>query len=114
MRPTGMSDARPGIVAVLCLFATVTHGECPLPPPPSKIPQASTATEPEMIRAMLTLKAYTADVTNYAKCLEFEASQNRITHEEQARRHNEAIDRLQKIAEKFNEQVRLFKARNGQ
>ena len=50
--------------------ATVVHGDCHVTPPPSKIPEASTAREPEMIRAMLTLKAYTADVTH----LELQAS----------------------------------------
>jgi len=66
-----------------------------------------------MLAAMQTLKKYDADVNVYLKCLEFEAKQNRITRDDQSRRHNEAVDKLQAIATKFNEQVRVFKAKNG-
>ncbi len=53
---------------------------------------ARAATEPEMVAAMQTLKQYDADVNTYVKCLEFEAKQNRLSREEQARRHNQAMD----------------------
>lgn len=86
---------------------------CSLPRPPSKVPDGTTATEPQMVGAMLTLKQYNTDVANYIKCLEFESSQNRISREDQARQHNSAIDGLQQIAAKFNEQVRIFKSRSG-
>ena len=62
---------------------------------------------------MQTIKLYNNDVTNYTKCLEFEAKQRRISSDEQTRRHNAAIDGLQATASKFNEQVRLFNAQNG-
>jgi hypothetical protein len=88
-------------------------GACTLPPPPSKVPDGNSATEPEMVAAMQTLKRYNTDVTNYVKCLEFEANQNRLSRDEQARQHNSAIDGLQAIAAKFNEQVRLFKSKKG-
>lgn len=86
---------------------------CTLPPAPSKVPDGNTATESEMVAAMQTLKRYNTDVSNYVKCLEFEATQNRLSREDQARQHNAAIDGLQVIAAKFNEQVRLFKTHNG-
>ena len=66
-----------------------------------------------MVAAMLTLKHYNTDVANYVKCLEFETGQNRMSREDQARQHNAAIDGLQQIAAKFNEQVRIFKSRSG-
>ena len=87
--------------------------ECNLPPAPTKVPDGSTAAEPEMVAAMQTLKRYDADVTTYLKCLEFEAKQNRITKDEQSRKHNSAVDQLQAVAAKFNEQVRVFKAKSG-
>jgi hypothetical protein len=88
-------------------------GGCTLPPAPSKVPDGTSATEQEMVVAMQTLKRYNNDVNNYVKCLEFEANQNRLSRDEQARQHNAAINGLQVIAAKFNEQVRLFKAKNG-
>jgi hypothetical protein len=99
------------LAAVAC--ASPAWSGCTLPPAPSKVPDGANATEPEMVAAMQTLKRYNTDVANYVKCLEFEANQNRLSREEQARQHNTAIDGLQAIAAKFNEQVRLFKAKSG-
>ena len=96
-----------------CGFALQAFAGCSLPPAPSKVPDGNTATEQDMVAAMQTLKRYNTDVSNYVKCLEFEAAQNRLSREEQARQHNAAIDGLQSIAAKFNEQVRVFKSRSG-
>lgn len=98
---------------ISCSIALPAAAGCSLPRPPSKVPDGSTATEPEMVAAMQTLKHYNTDVANYIKCLEFEANQNRMSREDQARQHNVAIDGLQQIAAKFNEQVRIFKLRSG-
>lgn len=99
------------------LLATLVAGpalaDCTLPAAPTRIPDGSTAAEPEMIAAMQTLKRYDADVTTYLKCLEFEAKQKRLAKDEQERRHNEALGTLQTIAAKFNEQVRVFKSKAG-
>jgi hypothetical protein len=94
-------------------FSGTAFAECSLPPAPSKVPDGSTAAEAEMIAAMQTLKRYDADVTTYLKCLDFEARQNRVSKEEQSRKHNTALEQLQSIAAKFNEQVRVFKAKSG-
>lgn len=95
------------------LVAGPVLADCTLPPAPTKIPDGSTAAEPEMIAAMQTLKRYDADVTTYLKCLEFEAKQKRLAKDEQLRRHNDALTALQAIAARFNEQVRVFKAKSG-
>lgn len=87
--------------------------DCTTPVAPSKVPDGSSASEAEMVAAMQTLKHYDTDVNTYVKCLEFEAKQNRLSREEQARRHNTAMDSLTSVAAKFNEQVRLFKAKAG-
>lgn len=99
------------IAAMACTVPA--WAECKLPSAPAKVPNGTTASEQEMIAAMQTLKHYNVDVTNFVKCLEFEAGQNRLTRDEQARQHNAAIDGLAKIAEKFNEQVKVFKAKSG-
>lgn len=102
----------------VALVATLIHGlpvwaGCTLPSPPSKVPDGSTASEKEMIEAMQTLKQYNTDVNNYVKCLEFEANQNRLSRDEQTREHNAAVEGLQSIAAKFNEQVKLFKTKSS-
>lgn len=99
-------------VALACL-GLPAYADCVLPPPPSKIPDGNTATQQEMVTAMQTLKEYNGDVETYAKCLEYEARQNRLSLSDAQRMHNSAVDTLQKIAAKFNEQVRTFKAKSG-
>jgi hypothetical protein len=100
-------------LAVAYAVSLPAHADCVLPPAPSKIPDGSTATEQEMITAMQTLKQYNGDVDTYLKCLDFEAKQNRLSHGDQEKMHNAAVDQLTKIADKFNQQVRTFKAKSG-
>jgi len=96
-----------------CLLSVSARADCRLPPAPSKVPDAASATEGEMIAAMRTLKRYDTDVTNYCKCLEFEARQSRLSADDLTRMNNSAIDGLKLIADQFNEQVRIFKARGS-
>jgi len=92
-------------------FALPALADCALPAAPTKVPDGATSTEADMVAAMQTLKRYDNDVNTYVKCLEFEAKQNRLSREEQARRHNQAMDSLTATAAKFNEQVRVFKSK---
>ena len=100
-------------LAVAYSVSLTAHADCQLPPPPNKIPDGKTASEQEMITAMQTLKEYNGDVDTYLKCLDFEAKQNHISSGDQEKMHNLAVDTLQKVANKFNEQVRTFKAKSG-
>jgi len=100
-------------MAVACAGCLPAYADCVLPPAPSKIPDGSSASQQEMVTAMNTLKEYNGDVDTYLKCLDFEAKQNHISHGDLERMHNTAVDTLQKIADKFNQQVRTFKAKNG-
>jgi hypothetical protein len=102
-----------GVLALLAGIALPAHADCLLPPPPSKIPNGSTASQQEMVTAMETLKEYNGDVTVYLKCLEFEAKENRLSTSVRDLRHDSAVVKLQEVAEKFNEQVRLFKSKHG-
>ena len=98
--------------AAYCL-SLAAHADCVLPPAPSKIPDGNSASEQEMITAMQTLKEYNADVDTYLKCLDFETKQNRLSAGDQEKMHNTAVDTMQKVAAKFNEQVRTFKSKKG-
>jgi hypothetical protein len=101
-------------LAVSYWVSLAAHADCVLPPPPSKIPDGKTASKEEMTTALETMKEYNSDVETYLKCLEFEAKQHHLSTSEEDSKHNSAVDTLQKIASKFNEQVRNFnKAKNG-
>jgi len=97
-----------GILCSLSAFA-----DCQLPPAPSKVPDGASATEQEMVSAMQTLKAYDGDVNVYLKCLEFEEKQNHMSAADRESKHNSAVASLEKVAAKFNEQVRVFKSKKG-
>ena len=96
---------------IVCTLSLPAYAGCELSSAPSKVPDAATATEPEMLSAMQTLKHYNTDVNNYIKCLEFEANQGRLSRDAQARLQNAAVDTLRAIADRFNEQVRRFNAK---
>jgi hypothetical protein len=87
--------------------------DCTLPPPPSKIPNGATASEQEMIAAMNTLKEYNGDVSAYLKCLDYEVKQNRMAASVRDAKNDSAVSELQSVADKFNQQVRTFKAKHG-
>jgi hypothetical protein len=109
-----MNGARKMCFALIAgCFALPAMADCTTPVAPTKVPDGSTAAEADMVAAMQTLKRYDTDVNTYVKCLEFEAKQNRLSREEQARRHNQVMDSLTQIAAKFNEQVRVFKSKAG-
>lgn len=97
-----------GTALIAIAFACSAFAECTVPPAPSKVPQAATATEDEMRIAMQTLKRYEKDVNAYVKCLAFEVKQGHLSSDEAARRHNIAVDRLENAATAFNEQMRIF------
>jgi hypothetical protein len=100
-------------IVLACAASLPVYADCLLPPAPNKIPDGSTANQQEMITAMQTLKEYNNDVDIYTKCLEFEARQNRLSRSDLEKMQNNAVETLQKVAAKFNEQVRTFKAKNG-
>ena len=99
--------------AVAMLTSLPAFADCTLPPPPSKVPNGTTASEQEMVAAMNTLKEYNGDVTVYLKCLDYEVKQNRMASSVRDAKNNSAVSELQSIADKFNQQVRLFKSKHG-
>lgn len=100
-------------LALACLCVTDVLAGCNAPIAPSRVPDGATASEAEMLAAMQTLRRYDGDVSAYVKCLEFEVKRQRLTSVQQARLHNAAIDQLQQIADRFNDQLLVFKTSRG-
>ena len=99
--------------AASCLSASLAFAACNAPTAPTKIPDGTNASEPEMVAAMQVLKKYNADVTVYTKCLQFEEKQSRLSADEARKLHNDAVATLEKVAAQFNKQVATFKSKNG-
>jgi hypothetical protein len=113
--------------ALLCTVAFLSFGfgmtaqaDCAFPKAPTTIPDGSTAAEAEMIAAMQAFKAYNEEVKAFQTCLDEEtkaksaAGAGSMTFKAmQAKKLAAAVDELEEKAKKFNEQVRIFKAKSG-
>ncbi|HEY8538783.1 MAG TPA: hypothetical protein VIL28_07940 [Steroidobacteraceae bacterium] len=119
------------IASALLLGGLLASGfavaECVYPKAPTNIPDGKTATEEEMIAGMRAVKEYNEQVNAYLSCLEMktqsdiaaagsDASPETIAQIKaiNAKRHNAAVEELEAHAARFNEQVRIFKARGKQ
>jgi hypothetical protein len=117
------------IAALTALTAGPVYADCSYPPPPEKIPDGNTATKDEMIAGQQTIKEYDKAVNAYLSCikLEHDGAVSKIgdkptTAEQkkaladiervQVQKNNAAVDQLQSVADHFNEQVRVFKAKH--
>ena len=107
------------------LSAGYVHAACVYPKPPTNIPDGNTATLEEMKAAQQAVKQYDKDINAYVACLKLEHDEaiakagDQLTEEQkremermQIQKHNAAIEELENVAARFNEQVRVFKARN--
>ncbi len=90
------------------------------------IPNGSSATKDEMVAGQRGVKKFMADMEEYIACIEEgEDKKNRASIEkpdpiDQAlrdemliKKHNAAVDDMEKVAAQFNEEVRTYKARKN-
>lgn len=114
------------LLAFVALSATgATNATCIYPRAPDKVPDGRTASYEEMVSAQKAVQQFNEDINSYNTCLDMEMSaaeksglydQNRLTELRamQAKKNNAAVDDVQSLADRFNEQLRIFKARDKQ
>lgn len=106
------------------LAAGAASAACSYPKSPSGLPDGATATEDEMVSGMKAIKEYNTQVSEYLECLETEmntrieaagadapADQVEQIKAIHTKRHNAAVEELEATAARFNEQVKVYKAR---
>jgi uncharacterized protein YfkK (UPF0435 family) len=113
----------------LALIALAAAGSaqaaCIYPRAPDRLPDGSTATFDEMAAAQKLVQQFNEDINSYNSCLDLEMvtlansgsyDENRLTELRamQAKKNNAAVDEVQALADRFNEQLRIFKARDKQ
>jgi hypothetical protein len=112
------------LLVVGLLSAGAAGAECVYPKAPAAVPDGATATQDQMVAGMKSVKDYNAAVTEYLACLEQEMNarveaagadappdqieQIKAIHN---KRHNAAVEELEAHAARFNEQVKVYKAR---
>src|SRR5476651_890807 len=112
--------------ALAALLAGPVYADCPYPAPPEKIPDGNTASLNEMVTVKKQVSDYDAAIGVYLDCIKQEHENavaqagDKITDKQkedlehmETTRHNAAVAQLQGIADHFNEQVRVYKAKNA-
>lgn len=113
---------RKRMLAVLALvLAGTSHAaelkidHCSFPEAPP-VPDGATATESEMGQAGADVREYVAGIKTSLDCLAAveKSMAEEITEEQQAQLvtvYNSGVDQMNAVANKYNEQVKVFKAR---
>lgn len=113
------------LLASLLAAASAANADCTYPRSPSGLPDGSTASQDQMVEGMKAIKEYNASVTSYLSCLETEmntrieaagtdapAEQIEQIKAIHTKRHNAAVEELESTADRFNEQVKVYKERS--
>ena len=109
-------------------LAANAHATCSYPQPPAAPPNGATANHDQMVAAKHDFDRYNGEMNVYLDCLNLEldaapkdtskltADDKKKADQEQkvlVQRHNAAVDELQAVVGKFNEQLKIYKAKGG-
>jgi hypothetical protein len=114
------------LTAIAALAAGAAYADCPYPAAPDKLPDGASATLQDMLAGQKAVADYNKAVNEYVSCIDKEVDDaitkagDKIKPEQKAdmqrvetQKHNAAIDQLQKVADRFNEQVKVFKTKSA-
>ena len=87
-------------VAILCAMGSTPVFSCDRPSAPSSIPDGATASKEEMLAAKKAVDTFKSGIEEYLAC------------EQSTAKKNAAGDELLKVADRFNAQVKAFKAKS--
>ncbi len=113
------------LMAAAAVFSTTAWADCTYPRAPGKMPDGNAAAREEMLAAKKLVDQYNADMNTYLACIKTDydaalAKGGAGLSEEQkqqmaamyTQKNDAAVDELQGVAERFNEQVRAYRAKN--
>jgi hypothetical protein len=114
------------LTALAALTAGPAYADCTYPAAPGKIPDGASATMDDMIAGQKAVQGYDKAIGEYVACIDKELQdaeakagdklkpeQKADMEKVEAQKHNAAIDQEQSVADRFNEQVKVFKARTA-
>jgi hypothetical protein len=113
-------------ITALAALAGPVYADCSYPPPPAKLPDGNTATMQEMLDGKNAVTQYNKDINAYVSCIKLEhetavtTAGDKLTPQQKAdmekievQKNNAAVDQLQSVADRFNEQIRIYKAKSN-
>ena len=116
------------LTLVLALGAAATaQADCTYPRAPDKIPDGATASKDEMVAAKNDVSRYNNEMNAYLDCIKLEIQaipkDAKMSKDDKAKaeaqeklldqKNNAAVDELQSVASRFNEQLKIWKAKNA-
>lgn len=121
----------------LVLLSAPAAATCLYPRAPENLPNGESATKEEMVTAKKDVSRYNDEITAYLSCLQLETDEQLATLEKEGgemqsdadkkaykqrkdefekrrtQKHNAAVDEVTAVVERFNEQLRLYKKKQG-
>ena len=106
------------------LAAAHANAACSYPTAPGKFPDGTQATKDEMLAAKKLVVQYNTDMDTYLACLKDDydarvaaapdasADQKAEMAKKQDSKYNDAVKEVTDVTERFNEQLRAWKAKN--
>lgn len=112
-------------------LGTAAHAQadCTYPRAPANIPDGNTASKDEMIAAKNDVSRYNNEMNAYLDCIKLEIAAatpkdaSKLSKEEKAKadeqekvltqKNNAAVDELQSVVGRFNEQLKIYKAKHA-
>ena len=93
------------LLAISAVMPLAAAAECVAPTPPGDPPSGAVASREEMVAAQAAIKRYDAAVVAFTQCVEKEGGS--------AAKADEAVRGVERLAAKFNAELRVFKQRIG-
>jgi hypothetical protein len=119
------------LALLAALAAGHAYAACTYPTAPTDLPDGNNATLEQMVAAQKAVKQFDQDINAYTSCLKLEsdaalakvdqgADDNKKKDEQktelarvQVQKHNAAVEADEALASRFNEQLKVFKAKNA-
>ena len=106
-------------------LADWAQADCSYPQTPDRLPDGNTATLNEMLAGQKAVQGYNEQMMAYLSCIKLERDNTvaqagaKLTKQQKAeveaieiQKHNAAVDQLHAVADQFNAQVKIFKAKD--
>ena len=109
--------------------AAHAQADCTYPRAPDKIPDGATASKDEMIAGKNEVSRYNNEMTAYLDCIKLEIAAatpkdpSKLSKDDKAKaaeqekvltqKNNAAVDELNAVVGRFNEQLKIWKAKNA-
>ena len=120
-----MKSLLAAVAIAAAALAPAAYADCTYPPAPSHLPDGNTATLKDMLAAQKVVQSYNEEMTAYLSCIKLERDSrvaqagDKLTKQQkqeleaiEIQKNNAAVDQLHSVADQFNAQVKIFKARD--